>query len=45
MKRLMITMALIGAIAFNANAQSNVENLLKAAEKAVLLADQNPQDG
>ena len=45
MKKLMIIVALIGAVAFNANAQSKVEELLKAAEKAVLLADQNPQDG
>ena len=45
MKKLMIIVALIGAVAFNANAQSNVERLLKVAEKAVLLADQNPQDG
>lgn len=45
MKRLMIIVALIGAVAFNANAQSKVEELLKAAEKAAMLADQNPQDG
>lgn len=45
MKKLIIILALIGAVAFNAKAQSNVEKLLKAAEKAVLLADQNPQDG
>ena len=45
MKKLLIIVALISAVAFNANAQSNVEELLKAAEKAVLLADQNPQDG
>lgn len=45
MKRLMIMVTLIGAVAFNANAQSNIEKLLKVAEKAVLMADQNPQDG
>ena len=45
MKQLLIIVALIGSVAFRANAQSKVEELLKVAEKAVKLADQNPQDG
>ena len=40
----MIIVALTSAVAFNANAQSKVEELLKEAEKAVSLADQNPKD-
>ena len=45
MKRFVIIVALTCVVAFQMNGQNKVEELLKAAEKAVLLADQNPQDG
>ena len=45
MKRFMTIMALMCAVAFQANAQESVEKSLKAAEERVKLADKHPKDG
>ena len=45
MKRIMTIMALVCAVAFQANAQESVEQALKNAEAKVKLADKHPKDG
>lgn len=45
MKQLLTLVALMCAVAFQAKAQTNVEQALQEAEKKAALADQNPTDG
>jgi len=45
MKKIMTIVALICAVTFQVNAQNTVEEKKKAAEAAVKLADENPEDG
>jgi len=45
MQKIMTIVALICAVAFQANAQNTAEEKKKAAEAAVRLADENPEDG
>jgi len=45
MKRIMTIVALICAVTFQMNAQNTAEENKKAAEAAVKLADENPEDG
>ena len=45
MKRIATIVALTCAVAFQVNAQSSVEDLLKSAEQKAKLADKNPENG